>query len=64
LEWAWVHGVNFDRAEVWCALLLNVRGLSGSARQTLEVNGGFTGMRSMILGRELYEDTHENADET
>ncbi len=55
LEWAWVSGVAFDQAEVWCALLLNARELSDSARRVLETNGGLTGSRPMILGRELYE---------
>jgi len=64
LEWTWVDGVNFDLAEVWCAVLLNARGLSATARLTLEAKGGFTGTRAMILGRELYEDTNENADQT
>lgn len=62
LEWAWVEGVDFNRAEVWCAIFLNVRGLSGPTRQTLEAHGGFTGARAMILGRELYERGDESSD--
>jgi uncharacterized protein YjbI with pentapeptide repeats len=60
LEWAWVDGVDFGGAEVWCTVFLNVRGLSGPARQMLEANGGLTGPRSMILGRELYESADES----
>jgi len=54
-EWAWVDGLNFQRAIVSCALFLNVRGLSDVAQRTIEARGGFTGTRPMILGRELYE---------
>jgi hypothetical protein len=31
-----------------------VRGLSEDSRRVIEQRGGFTGMRPMILGRELY----------
>jgi hypothetical protein len=55
LEWAWVEGVDFQDAEVSCALLLNARGLSPQATRVVEALGGFTGIRPMILGRELYE---------
>ena len=55
LEWAWVTGLTFHTAIVWCAVLLNVRGLSDQAREVVETQGGFTGMRTMILGRELYD---------
>jgi uncharacterized protein YjbI with pentapeptide repeats len=54
-EWAWVDGLDFQEAMVSCALFLNARGLSALAQQTLEARGGFTGLRTMILGRELYE---------
>lgn len=54
-EWAWVEGLDFQDALVSCTLFLNVRGLSALAQQTIEAKGGFTGLRSMILGRELYE---------
>jgi hypothetical protein len=54
-EWAWVDGLDFQEAIVSCALFLNARGLSASAQHTIEVRGGFTGRRPMILGRELYE---------
>jgi uncharacterized protein YjbI with pentapeptide repeats len=56
LEWAWVTGLTFHTAIVWCAVLLNVRGLSEQARKVVEAQGGFTGARAMILGREL-DDT-------
>ena len=55
LEWAWVAGLTFHTAIVWCAVLLNVRGLSDQAREIVEAQGGFTGTRTMILGRELYD---------
>jgi uncharacterized protein YjbI with pentapeptide repeats len=55
LEWAWVAGLTFHTAIVWCAVLLNVRGLSDQAREVVEAQGGFTGRRTMILGRELYD---------
>jgi hypothetical protein len=55
LEWAWLEGVEFQAAEVSCALFLNVRGLSSEAEGLVEAKGGFTGTRQMILGRELYE---------
>ena len=55
LEWAWLDGVEFQDAEVSCALFLNVRGLSPEAEGLVEAKGGFTGRRQMILGRELYE---------
>jgi len=54
-EWAWVNGLNFQEAIVSCTLFLNARGLSTLAQHTIEVRGGFTGRRPMILGRELYE---------
>jgi len=54
-EWAWVDGLNFQRAIVSCALFLNVRGLSDVAQRIIEARGGFTGTRPMMLGRELYE---------
>jgi len=54
-EWAWGEGLDFQATIVSCALFLNVRGLSASARRTIEARGGFTGARPMILGRELYE---------
>jgi uncharacterized protein YjbI with pentapeptide repeats len=59
LEWAWVAGLTFHTAIVWCAVLLNVRGLSDQAREVVEAQGGFTGTRTLILGRELY-DTPES----
>ena len=37
------------------SLFLNVHGLSDLAQCTIEARGGFTGVRPMILGRELYE---------
>src|SRR5262245_63405073 len=55
-EWAWVDGLDFQEAIVSCTLFLNARGLSAMARHTIEVRGGFTGRRPMILGRELYEE--------
>jgi hypothetical protein len=55
LEWAWVGGVDFQHAIVSCALFLNVRGLTEGSRYVVEAKGGFTGMRPMILGRELYD---------
>jgi uncharacterized protein YjbI with pentapeptide repeats len=55
LEWAWVQGVDFRQAILTCALLLNVRGFSDATRRLVEIRGGFTGTRAMILGRELYE---------
>jgi hypothetical protein len=55
LEWAWLDGVDFRRAVVTSALFLNVRGLSEDSQLAIEQRGGFTGMRPMILGRELYE---------
>jgi hypothetical protein len=54
-EWAWVDGLDFQDAIVSCTLFLNTRGLSAWAQHTIEVRGGFTGRRPMILGRELYE---------
>jgi hypothetical protein len=54
-EWAWVDGLDFQKAVVSCTLFLNARGLSALAQRTIEARGGFTGRRSMILGRELYE---------
>ena len=54
-EWAWVDGLDFQQAIVSCTLFLNARGLSALAQRTIEARGGFTGLRSMILGRELYE---------
>jgi uncharacterized protein YjbI with pentapeptide repeats len=59
LEWAWVTGLTFHTAIVWCAVLLNVRGLSEQAREVVEAQGGFTGVRAMILGRELYDTPSE-----
>ena len=56
LEWAWVDGVDFQAAVVSCAVFLNARGLSRQAERVIEAQGGFTGTRSMILGRELYEN--------
>jgi hypothetical protein len=54
-EWAWVDGLDFQEAIVSCTLFLNARGLSALAQRTIEAKGGFTGLRPMILGRELYE---------
>ena len=54
-EWAWLDGLDFQEARVSCTLFLNARGLSDLAQRTIEARGGFTGLRSMILGRELYE---------
>jgi hypothetical protein len=54
-EWAWAEGLDFQTAIVACGLFLNVRGLSAMAQRTIEVRGRFTGVRPMILGRELYE---------
>lgn len=57
LEWAWVTDVDFRDACLSCAVLLNARGLSEDARLIVEQRGGFTGIRAMILGRELFETT-------
>jgi hypothetical protein len=55
LEWAWLDGVDFRRAVVTAALFLNVRGLCEESRRVIEQRGGYTGMRPMILGRDLYD---------
>lgn len=57
LEWAWVEGVDFQHTVVRNGLFLNVRGLSAEERFWIEAQGGFTGRRPMILGRELYEES-------
>jgi uncharacterized protein YjbI with pentapeptide repeats len=54
-EWAWCDGVDWQETVVVCAWFLNARGLSTAACDTIERRGGFTGVRAMILGRELYE---------
>lgn len=64
LEWAWLEGVEFHEVEVACALFLNVRGLSPKTAALLEAQGGFTGTRQMILGRELYEQPLPAATQT
>jgi uncharacterized protein YjbI with pentapeptide repeats len=56
LEWAWVEGVHFQHATVVHGLFLNVRGLASEERFWIEAQGGFTGRRPMMLGRELYEE--------
>ena len=55
LEWAWVEGVAFGDSCLSCASFLNARGLSAEVRRMIESKGGITGVRAMILGRELYE---------
>jgi hypothetical protein len=57
-EWAWVAGVDFQHAVVSCALFLNVRGLTEGSQYIIETKGGFTGIRPMRLGRELYDVPH------
>lgn len=59
---AWGEGLDFQAAIVSCALFLNVRGLAALAQRTIEAGGGFTGMRPMILGRELYESPLSDTD--
>ena len=56
LEWAWLDKVAFENCRLSCALFLNARGLSDETRRIIESKGGFTGVRHMILGRELYEE--------
>ncbi len=54
-EWAWVEGVDFRQALLAGTLLLNAHGLAEDTRQVVEARGGVTGVRTMILGRELDE---------
>ena len=59
LEWAWVEDVAFGDSCLSCASFLNARGLSAGVRCMIESKGGITGVRTMILGRELYEGSPE-----
>ena len=56
LEWAWVEDVAFGDSCLSWASFLNARGLSAHVRRMIESKGGITGVRPMILGRELYEE--------